>query len=152
MINAEQRGPAFAHSETGEIVIFGPFASPEPDALMPGYYAVESLESGRKNPSKEYLILKLVHELGHLVAHRDGKKEDGFDVPEDYEKLVPNAERHAHEWFAEDYGIFLQSDGKKVMRKTIDGTELPNYEARRQHFFNHYFLHTKIWKPEKGNQ
>lgn len=136
LIHGNSRGTAYA-SDPDEITIYGPFAPPAPVANIPGQYAEESLVSARTFSAEPYLHLKLIHELGHLVAHRDGEKTGGFNVPLRYELLAP---AHAHEWFAEDYALFIASGGKKVMGKTIGGEEVPNDEQRLEFMRTHYPL------------
>lgn len=123
-----------------DIHLSGAFAAPNGTLSMPDHYALESQTSGRIDSTRDYLFKLLAHELAHLVAIRDGKKRDGFDVPASYEALTPNQEHKPHEWFAEDYSLFLISSGQRVADITVGGQEIPNYDSRLEYFKRHYPL------------
>jgi hypothetical protein len=119
------------------IELTGPFAPPNPNAAMPAHYAASSLLSAKTEPTELELYKLLCHELGHLVEHRDGPKASGYDVASDYETLEPD---HAHEWFAEDYSVYLASDGLAVADISVGGEIRPNYDERLTYFRNYYPL------------
>ncbi len=130
-----RRGSAFV-TATDKISMWGAFAN-YGEGKIPGYYAQESQWAAENLPTKDYIFQLLLHELGHLVAERDDPTRENFNVPTKYEKLAP---QNAHEWFAEDYGLFIQSNGKKIMKRTIDGQNVPNYHERLKFFQEHYPL------------
>jgi hypothetical protein len=109
------------------------------DPKMPPYYAAESLESANTFPTNQYLLQKLSHELGHLVAYRDSRNKDrhrGY-CPENYPNIKTS---YAHEQFAEDYSLYIQSRGERVMIKSIGGEVIPEYDKRLKYFQKQYPL------------
>lgn len=86
------------------------------------------------NNTVDFLFQRLTHELGHLVDERDqSEKDNPFDVPTGYPRSE-YTEGFVAEWFAEDYSLFLISNCKKVMRRTISGFEVGHYEETLEYF------------------
>ncbi len=148
LIQAEFRGGGVA-KPSHQINITGPFGrrssygnieSTEawgPEAVN---YAIESDESLRNNGTVDFLFQRLTHELGHLVCVRDrADKDNVFETPNGYPRFE-YTEGFVAEWFAEDYSLFLISNGEKVMRRTISGFEVGHYEETLEYFRQKYPL------------
>lgn len=141
LIQGQFRGFGYA-GHPHQIEIRGPFGIRyDRSHIGPGEnYASESDESFIHDNTVEYLFQKLTHELGHLVNDRDRSgKDNDLDPPTEY----PRSERKegkTAEWFAEDYSLFLLSDGKKVMKQTISGLEVGQYDETLDYFKRKYPL------------
>lgn len=136
----ENRLGGYAEPKPHEIHLIGAFAEPDATYMLSPVYALDSQISLRFDSTRDYLFKLLTHEIAHLVARRDGKKSDGFDVPAKYRTLTPDQGCNPHEWFAEDYSLFLASDGQKLADVTVGGKVIPNYAARLAYFKKHYPL------------
>ncbi len=120
------------------IRIIGPFGTPRGFPLHDRYS--EEHERVRKSGTHEsFFMMILAHELGHLVAYRDTQTPTRFFSPEGYRAVLSTSdETDIHEWFAEDYGLYLVSNGTAIARKTVGGKEIPNYEKRLAYMREHY--------------